>query len=61
MIFGGGELGEKGEILYSYDLEPLKWYLEDGSIFHPGPENLQIILDKYNCGREGIWDWSNVK
>lgn len=24
-------------------------------------ENLQIILDKYNCGREGIWDWSNVK
>jgi len=24
-------------------------------------ENLQIILDKYNSGREGIWDWSEVK
>ena len=35
--------GEKGEILYSYDLEPLKWYLEDGSVFHQGPEKLQII------------------
>ena len=34
---------ENGEPLYSYDLQPLNWYRADGSIYHLGPENLQII------------------